>query len=209
MLDAYITPKIKPLLAPIVATIAKTPIQPNQLTVTGFLLGMAAVPLIAYHFYTYALILLLANRVIDGLDGALARYRNQQNSSGGFLDITLDFLFYAAIPLGFALAEPANQLAACVLLVAFIGTGSSFLAFAIAAEKFNLDRVQFPHKSFYYMQGLTEGFETILFFILFCLFPAYFPLLAYIFAAMAGITVVTRIAGGFITLKKSEETQIS
>jgi hypothetical protein len=60
----------------------------------------------------------------------------QPTDRGAFLDITLDFLFYASIPLAFALADPAaNALPAAVLLAAFIGTGSSFLAFAVLAER--------------------------------------------------------------------------
>lgn len=49
--------------------------------------------------------------------------------AGGFLDISLDFLFYALVPFGFILADPThNALAGGWLLFAFIGTGSSFLA---------------------------------------------------------------------------------
>ena len=87
-------------------------------------------------------------------------------SAGGYLDITLDFLFYAAIPLGFILANPEqNAIAGAILLATFLGSGSSFLAFAIAAEKLNLDKPQFKYKSFYYLNGLTEGTETIAIFL--------------------------------------------
>ncbi|MDY6885437.1 MAG: CDP-alcohol phosphatidyltransferase family protein, partial [Pseudomonadota bacterium] len=86
------------------------------------------------------------------------------------------------------------------------GTGSSFLAFAIAAEKFQIARPQFANKSFYYMQGLTEGTETILVFLAFCIWPQYFAEMAYIFAAACAVTVVTRIAGGFSTLDKVERS---
>jgi phosphatidylglycerophosphate synthase len=135
MLDKFVTPIIKPLLTPVVMLINKSGITANQLTVFGFLVGMFAVPLLAFEMWYGALIAIALNRILDGLDGALARYANQSSSAGGFLDITLDFLFYAAIPLGFILANPAqNAIAGAILLATFIGTGSSFLAFAIAAE---------------------------------------------------------------------------
>lgn len=205
MLDKYITPVIKPILNPIVVVLHKRGISADQLTVVGFIIGMLALPLLAYQLWFGALIAILLNRVFDGLDGALARYTHQSTSAGGYLDITLDFLFYAVIPLGFILANPAqNAIAGALLLAAFIGTGSSFLAFAIAAEKFQLDKPQFKYKSFYYLNGLTEGTETIAFFVAFCLWPQHFVILASIFAAACAITILTRIYGGYHTLKRFE-----
>lgn len=205
MLDKYVTPVIKPMLAPVVVLLDKRGVTADQLTVIGFLVGLLAVPLLAYEYWYGALVAIIVNRIIDGLDGALARYANQSSSAGGFLDITLDFLFYAAIPLGFVLANPEqNAIAGALLLATFIGTGSSFLAFAIAAEKFKLAKPQFKYKSFYYLNGLTEGTETIALFIAFCLWPQHFVVLASIFAIACGITIFTRIHGGYHTLKQQE-----
>ncbi|MBE0380233.1 CDP-alcohol phosphatidyltransferase family protein [Pseudoalteromonas prydzensis] len=205
MLDKYITPIIKPLLTPVVRLLDRKNITPDQLTVSGFVIGLLAVPLLALELWYFALTAIVINRIFDGLDGALARHTNKSSSAGGFLDITLDFLFYAAIPLGFILANPEqNAIAGAILLASFIGTGSSFLAFAIAAEKFNLEKPQFKNKSFYYLNGLTEGTETIALFIALCIWPAQFALLASIFAFACAITIVTRIYGGYITLKQQE-----
>jgi phosphatidylglycerophosphate synthase len=202
MLDRFITPLIKPLLTPVVVLLDKQKVHPDQLTLVGFGLGMLAIPLLALQQWYGALFFIVINRIIDGLDGALARHQKNTTAAGGFLDICVDFLFYAAIPLGFALANPnENALAAAVLLSVFIGTGSSFLAFAIPAELLNLPRPQFVHKSFYYLNGLTEGTETIAFFVAFCLWPSYFPELAYSFAFLGVITIFTRIHGGYHTLK--------
>ncbi|MBH0003355.1 CDP-alcohol phosphatidyltransferase family protein [Pseudoalteromonas sp. SWYJZ12] len=205
MLDKFITPIIKPLLTPVVMLMHKRGITADQLTVVGFLVGLLAVPLLAFEMWYGALVAIALNRILDGLDGALARYANQSSSAGGFLDITLDFLFYAAIPLGFILANPEqNAIAGSLLLATFIGTGSSFLAFAIAAEKFKLEKPQFKYKSFYYLNGLTEGTETIALFIAFCIWPQHFAIMASIFAIACGITIFTRIHGGYHTLKQQE-----
>lgn len=202
MLDRFITPVIKPLLAPVVLLLDKKNVHPDQLTLVGFGFGMLAVPLLALQLWYGALFFIALNRIVDGLDGALARHQKHTSAAGGYLDICVDFLFYAAIPLGFALANPTeNALAAAVLLTVFIGTGSSFLAFAIPAEKLHLPRPQFANKSFYFLNGLTEGTETIAFFVAFCLWPAYFPELAYSFAFLGAITIFTRIHGGYHTLK--------
>jgi len=177
----------------------------DQLTLIGFLIGLLAVPLIIFEYWYGALIVICINRIFDGLDGALARYAQSSSSAGGYLDITLDFLFYALIPFAFILSSPEqNALAGSLLLVTFIGTGSSFLAFAIAAEKFKLDKPQFKYKSFYYLNGLTEGTETIALFIAFCIWPQYFSILAVLFAIACAITIFTRIYGGYYTLKQQE-----
>lgn len=205
MLDAKVTPLIKPLLKPLIKALDSKSVTPNQVTLVGFVIGILALPFIILNWWNMALGCIIVNRVFDGIDGELARYQHSSSSAGGFLDICLDFLFYASIPLAFGIANPAEWgIPAMVLLATFIGTGSSFLAFAIAAEKFHIDRPQFANKSFYYMQGLTEGTETILVFLAFCIWPQYFATLAYLFAAACAVTVVTRIAGGFSTLDKVE-----
>jgi len=205
MLDKYITPVIKPLLTPVVKLLDKSGVHPDQVTLVGFIIGLLAVPLLAMQLWYWALTAIIINRILDGLDGALARYQNQSSSAGGFLDICVDFLFYASVPLGFAIAIPEiNALPAAILLTVFIGTGSSFLAFAIPAEKLNLERPQFANKSFYFLNGLTEGTETIAFFVAFCIWPEHFPVIAYSFAFLGSITIFTRIHGGYKTLKSQQ-----
>lgn len=200
--DRYLHPRVKPLLNRIAAMIDRPEVTPDRISLAGFLIGALALPFLAMQWYPAALLVIVINRLFDGLDGALARRRNLSDA-GGFLDIALDFLFYALVPFGFVLASPAlNAVAGAWLLFAFIGTGSSFLAFAAVADKYKLENLDYPHKSFYYLGGLTEGAETILVFVLFCLFPAYFPLLAWFFGALCWFTTLTRVWGGYHTLRR-------
>ena len=148
-------------------------------------------PALAFEAYFLALLLLLINRFADGLDGAVARQTNPTDR-GAFLDISCDFLFYALFPLGFAFADPVNALPAAVLITSFVGTGSSFLAYAVIAGKRGETTPSFPQKGFYYLGGLTEGFETIVLFIFMCLLPDHFPEFAYLFAAACCLTTLTR-----------------
>ena len=169
----------------------------DQVTLASFAFGMAAAGLIVAGLPWAAIGCLLIGRALDGLDGALARLCGTTDR-GAFLDIGLDFLFYAAFPLAFALADPAaNALAAAVLLAAFVGTGSSFLAFAVIAEKRHLKSTVYPSKSFYYLGGLAEGTETILCFLAMCLWPQHFAAIAYVFAAMCLATTLSRLAAGW------------
>ena len=136
--------------------------------------------------------LIALNRIFDGLDGAVARHQGITDL-GGYLDIVIDFIFYALVPLGFAIGNPELALPAAVLICSFVGTGSSFLAFAILAQKSGISTEIRGKKSIYYLGGLTEGFETILVLVLMCIWPEYFTIFAYIFAALCWITTATRI----------------
>lgn len=202
MFDSYLHPRIKPALNRMAGVLDKPAITPDAVTLAGFVIGLLALPFLALHWYGAALAAILVNRLFDGLDGALARRRGLTDA-GGFLDIALDFLFYALVPFGFILVDPAqNALAGAWLLFAFIGTGSSFLAFAALAQKHNIANPGYAHKSFYYLGGLTEGSETILLFVLSCLFPGWFTLLAWVFGALCWLTTLNRIWSGYRTLKR-------
>ncbi|MCX2789807.1 CDP-alcohol phosphatidyltransferase family protein [Vibrio sp. Sgm 5] len=201
MLDSLSIKIIKWPLTQSAKLIDKCGVTANQTTLFGFALGCFALPVLIAEQYTLALAFILLNRICDGLDGALARIQGITDA-GGFLDISLDFLFYSLIPFGFVLANPEqNAVAGAFLIFSFIGTGSSFLAFAIMAGKRGIDNPVYKHKSLYYMSGLTEGTETIGCFVLFCLFPQHFAVIAYIFGAACWFTTFTRIYSGFHTLK--------
>lgn len=201
MLDRYAIVLIRRPLNALARPLARLGISANQISISGFVIGMLSLPLLALGQFEAALVCILLNRIMDGLDGAIARLQGITDC-GGFLDITLDFIFYAAVVLGFALADPANHaLAAATLLFAFMGTGSSFLAFAIMAGKRGIANPVYHHKSLYYLGGLTEGSETIGVFVLMCLWPHWFAPLAYGFAALCLITVLTRLWSGYHTLK--------
>jgi len=201
MLDKAIQQALRPVMTRAARGLVRLGVGADAISVAGFVTGMAAAGAIAQQHFLAGLALLLTSRLMDGLDGAVAR-ATTPTDRGGFLDITLDFLFYAAIPLAFAVADPAaNALPAAVLLASFIGTGSSFLAFAAVAEKQKLQSLAFPDKSFYFLGGLTEATETIAAFVAMCLWPQWFGPIAYGFAALCAITTALRIGWGWQRLR--------
>lgn len=126
MLDRHLHPRVKPALDRLVSVLDKPGVTPDGLTLAGFAIGLLALPFLALGWYPAELAAIVLNRLLDGLDGALARRRGLTDA-GGFLDIALDFLFYALVPFGFALAAPAeNALAAAWLLFAFIAPAAVF-----------------------------------------------------------------------------------
>ena len=197
MLDRLATALIRPPMTTLARGLVRARVGANSITVTGFIIGVVAAILIASHAYLAGATAIFVSRLCDGLDGMVAR-QTHATDVGGFLDITLDFLFYASIPLAFAVANPAaNALAAAVLLAAFIGTSTSFLAFAVLAAKRKLTSTDFPDKSFYCLGGLTEATETLMFFTTMCIWPQHFAVLASTFAALCAITIATRIWWGW------------
>ena len=199
MLDRAARRLVDPALELIAGRAARLHLSADQVTVLGFGVGLAAIAAIAAQVYLLGLALLLLNRLADGVDGCLAR-RNGPTDLGGYLDIVLDFIVYAGLAFAFAVARPENALAAAFLIFSFMGTGASFLAFAIFAAKRRLDEQQ-GLKGFYYLGGITEGTETILLFVFVCLAPGYFAEAAYVFGALCWLTTIGRIGSAVQRLK--------
>lgn len=175
------------------AVLAAAGVRANQVTVAGFAVGLLAVPALALEAYGVALAAIVVNRLSDGLDGAVAR-ATESTDFGGYLDIVSDFIFYNAVVFGFVLARPENATAASFLMLSFVATGSSFLAYAIVAAKHRVETTERGAKSFYYLGGLTEGTETIALFVLITLMPDWFVVAAWVFGTLAFVTAAGRVA---------------
>ncbi|WP_324076490.1 MAG: CDP-alcohol phosphatidyltransferase family protein [Erythrobacter sp.] len=193
MLDAKLRPLIDPALNAAGRMLAQAGVTANALTFTGLALGLAGAGAIALGHIGWGLALIIANRLLDGLDGAVARARGPSDL-GGYFDIVADFAFYVSVPLGFGILSAANTLPALVLVASFVLTGVSFLAFAVIAGKRGAETEAHGKKSFFYSTGLAEGAETIAVFIAMCLWPAWFGAIAYAYAGLCVLTVFQRSA---------------
>ena len=193
MIDRAAKRFIDPALDALGRFLAGAGVTANAVTLAGFALALTAAMLIAFELYLAGLASILASRLCDGLDGAVAR-ATQRTDFGGYLDIVLDFGFYGLIPLAFAIADPAaNAVAACALLLSFYVNGGSFLAYATLAEKRGLSGEARGSKSFLFSAGLAEAGETLAAFVAMCLFPSWFSVLAGVFAALVFYTAAVRI----------------
>lgn len=192
MFDVALRRLVDPALQGLAGGVAKIGVSANALTIFGAIIGVTAGYCISQGSFAAALVLIVLNRVLDGLDGAIARI-NGPTDIGGYLDTLADFLFYIAVPVAFAIWAPDNQLPALFLVASFTLTAVSFLGFAAIAARRRGDMGAHGPKAFIYSTGLIEGGETIAFFLLFCLFPAYFPTLALVFAGLCALTVLQRI----------------
>lgn len=202
MFDATIQTLVARPLDSVGRRLARIGVAANAVTLLGAAIAIPLIFALASGSHVIALILLALNRLLDGLDGAVARATHRSANArdlGGYLDIVADYVFYAAVPFGFALAAPAdNGVAAAALLASFLLTCSSFLAYAALAARQAVEtgpklRPEL-RKSFFYSRGLMEGAETIAFFVAMIVWPAHFALLAWIFAALCVATALQRTA---------------
>ena len=192
MFDNKINKILKPILNPIGIRLFELNVKPNHITLTGFVFGLTSFIFIIKGFLLIALVFFLLNRLMDGLDGCVAR-QSKASDLGGYLDIVSDFIIYSILPFGFIIYDQENALAFSFLLSSFIGTCSTFLASAWVIEKnkslFKLN----IKKSFFYTNGVAEGFETIFFFIIIFIFPDYASIFAWVFGILCWITVIVRL----------------
>lgn len=192
MLDSRLRPLIDPPLESTGRLLARLGVGANALTLTGLALALAAAAAIASGRFGWAVALIALNRVVDGLDGAVAR-ATRLSDAGGYLDSVCDYVFYAAVPFAFACNDPdANALPAAAVLASFLLTAASFLGFATLAAKRGLETRAQGRKSFYYSRGLIEGTETIAAFLAMALWPASFATIAWTLAALCVLTALLR-----------------
>jgi phosphatidylglycerophosphate synthase len=191
MLDGLMRRLLDPALDRMGRALAAHGTPADALTFAGLVCGLGAALSMAVSADRLALLAFGLNRLLDGLDGAVAR-ATARTDRGGFLDIVCDFAIYGAIPLAFAVRDPgSNGLAAAVLLFSFYVNGASFLAFAAVAARRGLESSVRGVKSIYFTVGLAEGTETVLAFVAMCLWPGYFPQIA---LAFAGLTLMGSVA---------------
>jgi phosphatidylglycerophosphate synthase len=216
MLDSLMRPMIDPPLKKMGGVLAGWGVSANMVTFCGFFAAICAFAAIAQQAYGLSLALIIFNRFMDGLDGAVARVtrpkkvldqalqkisgkakESGETDLGGFLDIVTDFVVYSGFVFFFALGQfedrPEVALYAAFLIFSYVGSGVSFLSYAIIAAKRKLETTHQGKKSFFYMSGLAEGTETILFMLLICLFPAHFPVMALVFGTICWITAIGRV----------------
>ncbi|TNE36001.1 MAG: CDP-alcohol phosphatidyltransferase family protein [Alphaproteobacteria bacterium] len=192
MLDRYVRPIIDPPLNAVALRLARTGVTANRVTGVGFILGLISFIFLAMQTYGLAFLFIALSRLADGLDGPLARVRHATDL-GGFYDIVSDFVFYSGVVFFFAVGRPEVALPAAALIFAFVGTGSSFLAYGIFAAKCELSDDARGKKSFAYLGGITEGTESIGVLLAICLWPDAFEGIAWTFAVLCWLTTVGRV----------------
>lgn len=215
MLDARLRPLIARPLAAMAAALDRRWITPDGLTLTGLAIGLGSAAAAAAQWWIPALVLWLVSRVVDGLDGTLARRRRAaaaaadagravpESYAGGFLDIVCDFVVYGATVLGVAVGATSAFGAPwwpflLVLFVYYIN-GTAFLAFSSIAER--ADRRIEDGRSLSFLGGLAEATETIVVHALWLIVPMWAAPIAIGWAVVVAISATQRIIAGYRALR--------
>ncbi len=208
MLDNAARRMLDPGLRRAAVVIDRPWVTPDRLTLVGLALGLGSAAAAAAAWWWPALALWLANRVLDGLDGPLARRRTAPkptgtSQAGGFLDIACDFTVYGATVVGLAIGVvrtmDADWLPFMLVLLAYYVNGSAFLAFSSIAER--TGRRIDDGRSLSFLGGLAEGTETVLVHSLWLIVPQYAEVIALVWAAVVAVSATQRIVAGYRALR--------
>ncbi len=197
MLDSTVRPVLAPVLDRTAERLDRIGFSPAALTGVGLAMGIAGCLAAADERWLPALALWLANRLFDGLDGALARRRGPSDL-GGMLDFVADSVVYAGFPIAVAIALPDARIAAVVLLGTYLVNNIALLSYSSILEKQGLPGGD--GRSLRFTSGLTEGTETVICYSLVCLLPGRAAAIFWIFAAMVAVTIAQRIRMAVKTL---------
>lgn len=193
MLDTRMRAALGPVTERAGARLARAGVRPLALTGTAWAVGVAACVAAGAGAWRLALVLWLGNRLLDGLDGAVARAVGV-TERGGFLDLVADFSIYAGFVVGVAVAVPSARLACLVLLTTYYVSGSALLALSSLLER-RRHRLG-DERSLRFVGGLAEGTETAVVYVLFALLPHHAATIAWLFAGAVAVTAVQRVVLG-------------
>jgi phosphatidylglycerophosphate synthase len=190
MFDSQLRAVKQKILSPLAKNVS---VSPTYLTGVGFAVGLSAVSLAWQGLYLPALIAWSLNRLLDGLDGEVARINGKQSDWGGYLDILADFVIYALLPIALTISNPSPSgwFALAFMLACFYVNAASWMYLSALLEKRQVNQ----HLTSITMpKGLIEGTETIVFYCLFIIFPDFMSVLFSLMALLVIITIFQRIS---------------
>jgi len=202
MIDKYLRPVKEKLMLPTAKILSKY-VTPNQITIFAFAFGLLSCVLIIFHNFYLALVFWLLNRIIDGLDGTVARISKRQTNWGGYLDIMLDFVIYAFIPISFTIVFNSGSfiyMSLSIMLAIFYINSASWMYLSALIEKQNVNKPNQELTSVSMPTGLIEGTETIFSYTLFFIFSEYIPYLFLAVSVLTLIGIIQRMIWGYKNL---------
>lgn len=195
MLDTTLRPiKDEALRRP--AELLAPHVRPAWLTGVGLAATAAAALLVWQGHELLAVAAWLFGRLLDGLDGLVARLRSEVADFGGYLDIVVDTIGYALIPLAVAAAVDtrAGWVVAAVLLASFYVNAVSWTYLSALLEKRGLGASNTGESTSVTMPGaIVEGAETVVFFAVFLASPASMVWLGPVMAVLVAVGVGQRM----------------
>jgi len=178
-------------------------ISPNTVTIVAALVGLFCAYLASRGAMIPAFVAWVINRLLDAIDGLQARVHGRQSDFGGYLDIMLDHLVYAAIPIGLLISHPTPTfgIVTSLLLGVYFVNGASWMYLAAILERIGAGaRASGELTTITMPPALVAGAETIIFFSLFFLLPQYQVQLFSAMALLVAVNIVQRLVWAYRAL---------
>jgi phosphatidylglycerophosphate synthase len=200
IIGAMINEQLRKVTDPIYAraadALAWRSVRPSWIVLLGFALTVLAMPAIITSHYIAGLVCIALGRSVDGLGSAVKR-QTRATDLGDFLDISLEYIYCAAIPFAFAIADPTRALAACFFIFAFTVSAATFLTFVRFSAKRNVAMKVDGVRGVSHVAGLTDGAEAFIAFTVACVHPEWFSIVAYVFGVICFVSAGVRFAAAF------------
>jgi phosphatidylglycerophosphate synthase len=181
MLDTFTRPLLTSPLESAARKVIDAGVSANQVTFMGFVVGLVGIFAIGFGAYGIGLALILFNRLLDGLDGAVAR-ATVVTEFGRYFDNASNLIILSGFAFFFAMSQPDQAMGAAFLLFSII---------ALHASKSPVDTGE--AKPFYHLSSLAGGTEMIIFIVIVSLYPAAFAATAGVFGTICFITAIGRM----------------
>ncbi len=201
MIDEELRRGAKRFYRPLVLVLVRIGISANALTGVGLVVGVLCLVAVALGANLVGLVLWLVNRLLDGLDGELARAREESSDLGTFVDLVADFFVYGGLLVALAVQHPEARLALVVLMFTYYVNGSTFLVLSQMLQRSDVERL--TERGLHFRRSLAEGFETIVAGVLLLLLPGHVAVVAWVFAGLVLASAAQRVVDGRRVLGRS------
>ena len=207
MFDQRARPHVAQLLGPLGhGPLAR--FSPLIITAAGLAVGLAAAGAAAFGWWLFSLVLWWLNRLLDGIDGLVARTTDRASDIGGYLDMCADVIVYAALPLGVAVGHDQRSvwIATAFLIASFYVNIVAWSYLSALLEKRQAGTASFGEATSVTMpRGLVEGAETIVLLSLIVAVPRFTVWTMSLMAGAVAVSAVLHIVSGVKSLAAADE----
>ncbi|MDX2060144.1 MAG: CDP-alcohol phosphatidyltransferase family protein [Gemmatimonadales bacterium] len=166
-------------------------VTPNQVSVAGFLVAVGAAGAIASGRPVVGISLWLGSRLLDALDGAVAREGQVGSAFGGYLDVVLDMAAYSLMAVAYAAGQPEQRMLWLLVLTGYV---LAITTTAVLSSLLERRQVAVPgnNRSVQFTPGFAEAGETSIVYVALALRPDWARWILVVWLVLLAATAVQR-----------------
>lgn len=166
-------------------------VTPNQVSVAGFLVAVGAAGAIASGRPVVGISLWLGSRLLDALDGAVAREGRAGSAFGGYLDVVLDMAAYSLMAVAYAAGQPEQRMLWLLVLTGYV---LAITTTAVLSSLLERRQVAVPgnNRSVQFTPGFAEAGETSIVYVALALRPDWARWILVVWLVLLAATAVQR-----------------